>query len=362
MTKTFPPGSKIGIIGNGQLGQMMAIAAIQLGYFCHIYAPNQHGPANIVAAKSFVGDYGDSDKLNEFAATVDVLTYEFENIPAEPLIDLSKQMPVYPPPRALQIAQDRLVEKNYAAEQGIRPAPFRAVNSAKELSYALLELGVPAILKQRTQGYDGRGQFPVKKMTDAHLAEIWNSLSVKQAVLEGMVRFEYEFSVIAVRNADGQFLTWDVPVNTHNKGILAHSVVPANEFIQQQADAAIKATHKIADSLGYVGVLAVEFFATQFGPIFNEMAPRVHNSGHWTIEGSETSQFENHIRAICGLPLGSTALTAEKVEMKNLIGTQINTWEKILSHKNEYLHIYGKGTPRPGRKMGHYTKLSRRIF
>lgn len=362
MTQTLPPGSKIGIIGNGQLGQMMAISATQLGYFCHVYAPNQSGPANVVAAKSFVGAYDDGEKLKEFAASVDVVTYEFENIPAAPLFEIAKRVAVYPPPQALNVAQDRLTEKNYASDLKIRPAPFRPVSSPRELSYALLELGIPSILKQRTQGYDGRGQMVVKKATDSHLAEIWSELSCKEAILEGMVKFEHEFSVLAVRDIKGQFLTWDIPANTHNNGILDHSVVPANDFILQQADAAIKATQRIADSLNYVGVLAVEFFATQFGPIFNEMAPRVHNSGHWTIEGAETSQFENHIRAVCGLPLGSTALTAERVEMKNLIGAQVNTWEKILSRRNNYLHVYGKGTARPGRKMGHVTKLVKRII
>ncbi|ARS28459.1 phosphoribosylaminoimidazole carboxylase ATPase subunit [Sphingomonas sp. KC8] len=348
-----PPGSRIGIVGGGQLGRMLAMAAARLGYSCYIYAPEASGPAADVSAGWTQGGYDDASALAAFAATVDVVTYEFENVPVAPLKLLSQRL--HPNPAALEVAQDRLVEKDFVARLGLRPAPYRAVDDIAGLRAALAELGAPAILKTRRFGYDGKGQARLHSADDADAA--WKAIGGRPAVLEGFIRFDREFSIIAVRGADGAFATWNAPDNVHEAGILATSTVPAGALITSQAADAVAMTRKVADALDYVGVLTVEYFATADGPVFNEMAPRVHNSGHWTIEGAVTCQFENHVRAICGLPLGSTDLAAPRVEMRNLIGEQANDWVAILADPTAHLHLYGKSDPRPGRKMGHVTRL-----
>ncbi|WP_238995820.1 5-(carboxyamino)imidazole ribonucleotide synthase [Sphingomonas solaris] len=349
------PGATIGILGGGQLGRMLAMAAARLGYRAHIYSPEGSGPASEVSAEWTRGDYDDGEALARFAQGVDVVTFEFENIPAAPLRRLADHAPVHPNPAALEVAQDRLSEKTFVTDLGGTPAPFRAVDSLEALHEAAAALGLPAILKTRRFGYDGKGQ--ARLLTADDIAPAWDAVAGAPAILEGFVPFEREFSIIAVRGADGAFAAWDAPDNRHADGILATSTVPAGGLIAAQAPEAIALAGRIADRLDYVGVLTCEFFATDTGPVFNEMAPRVHNSGHWTIEGAITCQFENHIRAICGLPLGATALSAPRAEMRNLIGAEADEWPAILADPTAHLHLYGKHEARPGRKMGHVTRL-----
>ena len=351
----IPPGSTIGIVGGGQLGRMLAIAAAQLGYRCHIYAPNEAPPAAEVSAHFTRGRYEDEAALARFGSEVDVATYEFENIAAGPLSALAAEAPLYPPRRALEIAQDRLAEKEFVLELGGHPAPFAPVDSADELERALAKIGTPAILKTRRFGYDGKGQARI--MAPAEAAIAWEAVRGAPCVLEGFIRFEAEFSILLCRAGSGEMISWDAPRNSHLNGILDRSEIPAGPELQAAIAAAEQLARKVAEALDYVGVLTLEFFASAEGPIFNEMAPRVHNSGHWTIEGALSSQFENHIRAICGLPLGDTGLVLPRVAMQNLIGNDADAWREILSDPAAHLHLYGKKEARPGRKMGHVTRL-----
>ena len=350
-----PPGSTIGIIGGGQLGRMLAMAAAQLGYKCHIYAPDEAAPAAEVAAYFTRGDYADEAALARFGASVDVATYEFENIAAGPLSALSAHTPLYPPRKALEVAQDRLAEKNFVAELGGRPAPFAPVGSPQELEAALAAIGAPAILKTRRFGYDGKGQARIMDPADAGAA--WEAVRGAPSLLEGFIRFDAEFSMLICRSLSGETVTWDPPRNIHLNGILDRSEVPAGPELAAAIGEAQALAPKIVEALDYVGMLTLEFFSAGGEAVFNEMAPRVHNSGHWTIEGALTSQFENHIRAICGLPLGATATAAREVTMQNLIGEDVAAWQGILSDPTAHLHLYGKGEARPGRKMGHVTRL-----
>lgn len=349
------PGSTIGIIGGGQLGRMLVVAAAQLGYRCHIYAPESDPVAAEVSAAFTQAAYDDAEALARFAAAVDVVTYEFENVPVAPLRVLAGQVPVRPSPDALAIAQDRLAEKSFVAKLGGRTAPWAAVNDRAGLDAAIAQVGTPAILKTTRFGYDGKGQARLLSAADADAA--WETIGGRPAILEGFVRFEREFSVIVARGIDGREVSWDPSDNLHDHGILAHCVVPAGGIVERQAQEARLLAMRVAEKLDHVGVLTLEFFASAEGPVFNEMAPRVHNSGHWTIEGAVTSQFENHIRAICGLPLGDARLAARRVTMDNLIGEAADNWDVILADPTAHLHLYGKGEPRPGRKMGHVTRL-----
>jgi 5-(carboxyamino)imidazole ribonucleotide synthase len=351
----LPPGSTIGIIGGGQLGRMLSMAAAQLGYRCHIYAPEASGPAADVSAKWVQGEYGDARKLLSFAHDVSVVTFEFENIDPAPLKPLADARPLFPPLRALEIGQDRVAEKRFAAEQGGRTAPWKSVNSLADLDMAIASIDTPAILKTVRFGYDGKGQARLTTAEDAE--DAWNAIGKSPAILEAMVRFDHEFSLIVARDQKGSVSFWDVPENVHKAGILATSVIPASDIVRQQVPAARALARRIAERLEYVGVFAIEFFASAEGPVFNEMAPRVHNSGHWTIEGAVTSQFENHIRAIAGLPLGATALRGSRVEMENLIGHDADNWLTLASDPGAHLHLYGKHEARPGRKMGHVTRV-----
>ncbi|HEX8644895.1 MAG TPA: 5-(carboxyamino)imidazole ribonucleotide synthase [Allosphingosinicella sp.] len=353
---SLKPGSTIGILGGGQLGRMIAMAAARLGYKCHVFAPDKALPPAAEVSASFTrGDYGDEAALAKFGASVDVATYEFENVAAGPLAALAAQAPVYPPRRSLEIAQDRLAEKEFVAGLGGRPAPFAAVGDRAGLDAALAKIGAPAILKTRRFGYDGKGQARISAPSAAD--EAWAALRGAPAVLEAFVDFSAEFSILLCRAASGETRLWDAPRNVHAHGILERCVVPAGDELSGHVAEAAALSRQIADALGHVGVLALEFFAAADGPVFNEMAPRVHNSGHWTIEGAVTSQFENHVRAICGLPLGSTSLAAAAVRMENLIGVAADRWAEILAEPGAHLHLYGKGEPRPGRKMGHVTRL-----
>jgi len=328
------------------------MAAAQLGYRCHIFAPEADSIAAEVSAAFTNAAFDDTDALARFAADCAVITYEFENVPVSPLAALGK-VPLCPGLRALEIAQDRLNEKQFVADLGGKPAPFATVDNSADLTTAIANIGVPGILKTRRDGYDGKGQWRIDAPTDAEAID----LPGKPLVYEGFVRFFAEFSVILCRTGDGDIRFWDTPENTHEGGILARSEVPAEPPVLMQVEEARALAAKVAEALDYVGVLTLEFFATAEGPVFNEMAPRVHNSGHWTIEGALTSQFENHVRAICGLPLGDTALAARAVEMRNLIGDEAHDWDKILFGPENHLHLYGKGAVRPGRKMGHVTRL-----
>ncbi|MET0238556.1 MAG: 5-(carboxyamino)imidazole ribonucleotide synthase [Sphingobium sp.] len=352
---SIPPGSTIGILGGGQLGRMIAIAAAQLGYRTHIYAPEVSGPAADVSPRWTCGDYADADALTRFAGEVDVITYEFENVPEASVALLSGLGHVRPDARALGIAQDRLAEKRFVEDLGGRTAPFHAVGSLDELESAIDVIGSDAILKTCRFGYDGKGQARIADPGDAVGA--WNLIGRQPAILEGFVHFGSEFSVILARGSTGEIRFWDSAVNVHADGILALSTVPASETLTDHVAEARGLARQVAEALDYVGVLTLEFFASVDGPVFNEMAPRVHNSGHWTIEGAVTSQFENHVRAICGLPLGDTSLAASRVEMRNLIGPQADDWATILADPVNHLHLYGKGEARPGRKMGHVTRL-----
>jgi 5-(carboxyamino)imidazole ribonucleotide synthase len=353
---TIPPGSTIGILGGGQLGRMISIAAAQLGYRTHIYAPETSGPAADVSPRWTQGAYEDADALGAFADSVDVVTYEFENIDPSAVEVLATHGLVRPGAEALRVAQDRLAEKNFVRDLGGLTAPFASVESLDDLEQAITTIGSRAILKTNRMGYDGKGQARLNEPGDAVGA--WNAIGRQSAILEGFVTFEEEFSVILARGADGEIRFWDSPANVHVDGILSTSTAPAGEWIEAQVDAARVLAAQVAQALGYVGVLTLEFFASADGPVFNEMAPRVHNSGHWTIEGAVTSQFENHVRAICGLPLGDTGLAARRVEMRNLIGEEANDWQAILSDPTAHLHLYGKHDARPGRKMGHVTRLT----
>lgn len=353
--RTIPPGSTVGIIGGGQLGRMLAMAAAQLGYRVHILDPDPKCCAGEVAAKLTVADYDDRAALAAFADAVDVATYEFENIDADPLDEIAARVAVFPTLSALRIAQDRVAEKGFAAQHGGTPARWATVENGGTLRAAISAVGTPAILKTTRFGYDGKGQARLASPADADAA--WTAMDGGPAILEAMVAFDHEFSVLIARGQDGATTIWDSAENVHKDGILATSTVPAHPDIVAQLPAARALAGRIAQALDYVGVLTLEFFAGADGPVFNEMAPRVHNSGHWTTEGAITSQFENHIRAICGLPLGDTSLVTEGAVMTNLIGDDVADWPALMAERGAHVHLYGKGEARPGRKMGHVTRL-----
>jgi 5-(carboxyamino)imidazole ribonucleotide synthase len=351
---TVPPGSTIGIVGGGQLGRMLSIAAAQLGYKSHIFDPHEHPPAADVAAYVTRAAFEDSEALRRFGADVDVATYEFENLPVEPLATLGDKL--RPGIRSLAIAQDRAHEKEFIEQCGARVAPWRAAGSLDEVEAAVAELGTPLVLKTRRYGYDGKGQAWAH--SPAAAAAAWTAIGEEPAVAEAGIDFLAEFSVIVSRWEDGRHAFWDLPQNEHRDGILRRSTVPCGDACAAQAAEARQATLGIAEALGHVGVLTVEFFASADGPLVNEIAPRVHNSGHWTIEGAVTSQFEQHIRAICGLPPGLTGLAGRGAVMDNLIGPDVERWPELVAEPGTHVHIYGKGEARPGRKMGHVTRVS----
>ena len=352
---TIPPGSTLGIVGGGQLGRMLSIAAANLGYRCHIFDPHARPCAADVAAAHVRAAYDDLAALKRFAADVDIVTYEFENLPVGPLATLGDKL--RPGTRSLAVAQDRAEEKQFIEDSGARVAPWAAIGSLEDIYAAITRLGLPLVLKTRRYGYDGKGQAWVRSVDDAENA--WTAIGREPAIAEAGVDFDAEFSVILARSADGGHAFWDSPDNAHEGGILRHSTVPAGETVLAQVAEARRFSLGIAEALGHVGVLTVEFFASADGPVVNEIAPRVHNSGHWTIEGAETSQFEQHIRAICGLPLGSTALTGAQAVMKNLIGEEVQDWTRLITEPGLHVHLYGKGEARPGRKMGHVTRIER---
>lgn len=359
MAPPLAPGSTIGILGSGQLGRMLAMAAARLGLKTHVYC-EASGPAFDVATMTTLAPFSDADALGRFARQVDVVTYEFENVAAETARLLGQHVAIRPQPRALEVAQDRLTEKTFISDLGIALAPFRAVSSLEDLQSAHASLASDTILKTRRLGYDGKGQVPIAKGADPSPA--WGGINAQPCVLEARVPFKLELSVLVVRALDGAIALYDAPVNAHAGGILRKSVVPSGlprtDIARAQEIAA-----EIAKALGYVGVLAVEMF--YLGPhvepaarlLVNEIAPRVHNSGHWTIEACGVSQFENHIRAVAGWPLGSTQRHADAT-MLNLIGTEADDWRRLAAERGACLHLYGKHEAREGRKMGHVTYLS----
>jgi 5-(carboxyamino)imidazole ribonucleotide synthase len=347
------PGSTIGILGGGQLGRMMALAAARIGYKCHIFDPHEQPCAAEVSANFTRAKFDDVEALRWFGEACDVITYEFENLPVEPLAVVGDKL--RPGLKSLAVAQDRGDEKSFLETAGARVTPWRAVTSLVDVEAAVAELGLPIVLKTRRYGYDGKGQAWVRSIGDAEAA--WDAIGREPAVAEAGVNFEAEFSVIVARSASGEARTFPLTRNEHRDGILRHSMVPAGPAVERRADLAIASARAIADALDHIGVLTVEFFATAEGPLVNEIAPRVHNSGHWTIEGAHTSQFEQHLRAILDLPLGDPSLVSQGAAMENLIGADVERWADYVAEPGAHLHLYNKGEARPGRKMGHVTRL-----
>jgi 5-(carboxyamino)imidazole ribonucleotide synthase len=351
------PGDTIGIVGGGQLGRMLAMAAARLGLRCRVFSPDPDSPAFDVVANATCAEYADVEALELFASDVDVITYEFENVPAASAMILSARRPVLPDRKILETTQDRLIEKDFVKRLGIKTADYADVSSPQTLHSAIAKIGLPAVLKTRRFGYDGKGQTIIRPGDDPDRA--WEDLGTRSAILEAFIPFEREISVIAARSADGSVECFDVTENEHRDHILKVSRVPA-AISDTLAAHAREVAQRLAGALDYVGVLAVEMFVVpgDHGPqvLVNEIAPRVHNSGHWTLDGASISQFEQHIRAIAGWPLGKP-LRHGNVTMTNLIGDEVNSYEDWLTIPGATVHLYGKGTPRPGRKMGHVTEV-----
>lgn len=352
------PGATIGILGGGQLGRMLALAAAELGFKCHVYAPEKDSCAFEVASAKTRAAYDDEAALAKFADAVDVVTYEFENIPAATAKFLSSRKPVFPDPAVLETTQDRVIEKTFVTRLGIGTPKFVAVDSAASLKKALAEIGAPAVLKTRRFGYDGKGQATIKRPEDAEAA--FAAIGSAPSILEQFVPFQREVSVVAARGRDGKVAAFETTENLHRDHILHKSRVPARIPVALAGQAMVIAT-KIAEALDYAGVLAVEMFVVdekgKLKLLVNEIAPRVHNSGHWTIDGATASQFEQHIRAVAGWPLAKPRRLGN-VEMTNLIGAEANDWQRLAAEPGACVHLYGKGEARPGRKMGHVTRVT----
>jgi 5-(carboxyamino)imidazole ribonucleotide synthase len=352
------PGDTIGILGGGQLGRMLAMAASRLGFKCQVFSPDPDSPAFDVVLHATCAEYADVEALELFANDVDVITYEFENVPAAAAMVLAARRPVLPDYKVLETTQDRLAEKDFATRLGIATTAYADVSSVEGLRAAITRIGLPAVIKTRRFGYDGKGQAIIRD--GGELDRVWIELATKSAILEAFVPFEREISVIAARSADGHVECYDVTENEHGDHILKISRVPA-AISDALAAKARGIAETIANALNYVGVLAVEMFVVPGadGPtlLVNEIAPRVHNSGHWTLDGASVSQFEQHIRAIAGWPLGKPVRHGA-VTMTNLIGDDILGHEQWLTIPGATVHLYGKGAPRPGRKMGHVTEVT----
>jgi 5-(carboxyamino)imidazole ribonucleotide synthase len=352
--RVLEPGATIGILGGGQLGRMLALAAARLGFKCHIFGPDPGSPAFDVVHRTTCADYTDTQALDRFAANVDIVTYEFENVPAETAVFLAARIPVLPDPKVLATTQDRLAEKTFVAGLDIRTAPYVAVAAPAELAAALDRVGRPAVLKTRRFGYDGKGQTTIDNGTDPEAA--WRKVGGQPCILEAFVPFAREISVVAARARDGVVECFDVTENEHREHILKISRVPA-ALPDDAARQARRIAETIAHRFSYVGVLAVEMFVLREGGLLvNEIAPRVHNSGHWTLDGASVSQFEQHIRAVAGWPLGKP-IRHGRVEMVNLIGSEVEDYRAWLSIPGAAVHLYGKAAVRPGRKMGHVTRI-----
>ena len=353
------PGATIGILGGGQLARMLALAGARLGLKTHIYSPVADDPAFDVCAAQTRAEFLDEAALRAFAQSVDVITYEFENVPARTADVLEELRPVRPNPKILALTQDRLVEKQFIRSIGATTADFFDVKDLPSFTKAVETLGYPSILKTRRFGYDGKGQSKVTQHAD--LSKIFKDLGTTCCILEKFVPFSKEVSVIATRSIDGAFSAYDLCENLHENHILKTTHVPAR-IKKETAQKAFQIAEDIANATNYVGVFAVEMFIVSKQQeeivIVNEIAPRVHNSGHWTLDGATTSQFEQHMRAVAGWPLGSTLRLGSNITMNNLIGSEADDWLKIMEEKGAMLHLYGKKETRPGRKMGHYTKIA----
>lgn len=355
----LPPGSTIGIVGGGQLGRMLAMAAARLGYRVAILEPQEDCPAAQVANRQIVAAYDDPAALDELAAISSVVTYEFENVPVSAAKRMAQKTPVCPPPRALEMSQDRVTEKRFLNEAGIATAAFRPVDSDADLANALAEFGGSGVLKTRRMGYDGKGQRVFRNAASADLESVYAAMGSVPLILEQLIPFEREISVIAARFPDGSCVSYDPALNVHRNGILHTSTVPVG-IADQTRTAAETAANAILTALDYIGVIGVEFFVRADGALLvNEIAPRVHNSGHWTEAACAISQFEQHIRAISGLPAGSPERHSDCV-MENLIGDDIARVPQLAAEPSVLLHLYGKAEARPGRKMGHFTRISPR--
>jgi 5-(carboxyamino)imidazole ribonucleotide synthase len=351
------PGATLGILGGGQLGRMIAMAAADLGLKTHVFAPEADSPAFDVCAARTVAAYTDEAALAAFAGVSDVVTFEFENVPARSLGVLAEHCPVRPGVAALATCQDRLHEKQFLASLGIPTAPYAQVDDAGALARAVAQIGRPSILKTRRFGYDGKGQAMIREGSD--LGVTFRTVGNAPAILEGVVPFTKEVSVVAARGLDGAFLAYDLCENSHEHHILSRTQVPARVGAGT-AQRAMEIARAIAEALNYVGVIAIEMFLVEAAGetlLVNEIAPRVHNSGHWTLGGAATSQFEQHVRAVSGWPLGASRRLAPRVEMENLIGAQVDGWHDLLREPGARLELYGKREARPGRKMGHVTRL-----
>ena len=357
MTETLSPGATIGILGGGQLGRMLSVAASRLGFRTHVYEPAANPPAGHVADRVTTAAYDDLTALRAFAESVDVVTYEFENIPTEALDALDAIRPIRPNRRALAVSQDRILEKDFLTGLGLTTAPYAAVQTMDDLQVAINKIGTPAILKTTRLGYDGKGQARLRTPDDA--AAALAAMNGAPSVLEGFIDFSHEVSVIAARGLDGSVACYDPGENVHKDGILSTTTVPARLSPSQRTDA-ILLSARILNALDYVGVMGVELFVTSKGLIVNEIAPRVHNSGHWTQNGCAVDQFEQHIRAVAGWPLGDGSRHADVV-MENLIGDDVLRVPAIAKERNAALHLYGKAEARPGRKMGHVNRVTRGI-
>ncbi|PWE29591.1 5-(carboxyamino)imidazole ribonucleotide synthase [Pararhodobacter marinus] len=355
MSETLQPGAVIGILGGGQLGRMLSVAASRLGLRCHVYDPGANPPAGHVAETVTTAPWDDEAALRAFADSVDVITYEFENIPTATLDLLESLKPVRPGRRALAVSQDRLTEKDFLTGLGLKTAPYRDVPDRAALDAALAEIGTPAILKTRRLGYDGKGQARI--MEPAQAGAALDEMGGAEAILEGFVDFTHEVSVIAARGVTGEVACYDPGENVHRDGILRTTTLPARLAPGQHMDAVLLAG-KILNALDYVGVMGVELFVTPRGLIVNEIAPRVHNSGHWTQAGCTVDQFEQHIRAVAGWPLGNGQRYADVV-MENLIGDDVDRVPELARAADVQIHLYGKGAARPGRKMGHVNRIVR---
>ncbi len=353
MTDRLPIGSVIGILGGGQLGRMLSVAAARLGFRCRIYEPGANPPAGQVADQVTTAGYEDREALLHFGESVNVVTYEFENVPAEALDVIGSAALIRPNRKALRISQDRLIEKDFLTGIGLEVANYAGVDDGSTLTQAISTVGTPAILKTRRFGYDGKGQV---RFTDPNLAvEALTELSGAPSILEACVDFSSEISVIAARSATGEVVCFDPGENVHRDGILRTTTVPAPITESVRADAlAIAGT--ILDALDYTGVLGVELFVTGDGLLVNEFAPRVHNSGHWTQNGCVVDQFEQHVRAIAGWPLGDARRHSDVV-MENLIGDDVDRVPELVLDPTVALHLYGKAEIKPGRKMGHVNRV-----
>lgn len=350
----IPPGSTIGIIGGGQLGRMISASAALMGYKVHIFTDEKDSPASHVSYKTTVAKYTNKTALKKFAADVDMVTFEFENIPHESVKILESMVPVRPGWNVLYVSQNRIREKDFLNSIGVPTTKYEKVTSAKTLEAAYKKIGPKCILKTTELGYDGKGQAFVDE--NSNLQKLWRDNKFGTAILEKLVDYKKEISIIIARNENGDSIPYTPAENVHKSGILDTSIVPARIDETVMEDAWEKA-HKIADKLNLVGILCVEFFVTSKNTLLvNELAPRPHNSGHWTMDASVTSQFEQHVRAVCGLPLGDTAYHHSAI-MKNLIGEDIENWQEFIKDPYTKVHIYGKSEARKGRKMGHITHL-----